>query len=93
MYSREAREAREARDAHVSRSCPQLPGTILRVFIPAGAVINFLNLIEFSSPGGICFIVRLPFLGGSVPGGCGGNDIAGLMDSVRAAGGTVEVVN
>jgi hypothetical protein len=45
--------------------CPQLPGTIARFFIPHGAVINLLNLIEISSPGGICLIVRLPFLGGA----------------------------
>ncbi|HBW34995.1 hypothetical protein [Desulfosporosinus sp. BICA1-9] len=43
--------------------CDQLPGTLLRVAIPPGAVINLLNLIEVASPSGICFIVRLPFLG------------------------------
>jgi hypothetical protein len=48
-------------------SCPKcgpLPGTLLRVAIPPGAVINLLNLIEIASPSGICLIVRLPFLGG-----------------------------
>ena len=48
-------------------SCPKcgpLPGTLLRVAIPPGAVINILNLIEIASPSGICLIVRLPFLGG-----------------------------
>jgi len=45
--------------------CPQLPGTIAKFFIPDGAVINLLNLIEISSPSGICLIVRLPFLGGA----------------------------
>jgi hypothetical protein len=40
--------------------CPQLPGTIIRINIPAGAVINLLNLIEITSPSGICLIIRLP---------------------------------
>jgi len=43
--------------------CGPLPGTLLRVFVPPGAVINLLNLIEVASPSGICLIVRLPFLG------------------------------
>lgn len=43
--------------------CGPLPGTLLRAFVPPGAVINLLNLIEVASPSGICLIVRLPFLG------------------------------
>ncbi|MGE4283377.1 MAG: hypothetical protein AB7G87_06595 [Clostridia bacterium] len=66
--------------------CPQLPGTILRVFIPAGAVINLLNIIELSSPSGICLVVRLPILGGN-------SNLATLINSVKQAGGTVEVMN
>lgn len=68
--------------------CPPLPGTVLRVFIPPGFVINILNIIEVTSPAGICLIVRLPFLG---------DDKKRLWDSVvhqvKEAGGTVEVVN
>lgn len=70
-------------------NCPQLPGTILRISIPPGAVINLLNLIEVTSPGGICLIIRLPILGGA----CGGNQLGGIMDAIRAAGGSVEVVS
>ncbi|WP_207751735.1 hypothetical protein [Clostridium rhizosphaerae] len=44
--------------------CRQLPGTVLRINIPAGATINILNLVELTSPSGICLILRLPFLGG-----------------------------
>jgi len=43
--------------------CGPLPGTLLRVFIPPGATINVLNLIEVASPSGICLIVRIPLLG------------------------------
>ena len=43
--------------------CPQKPGTLIRIFIPAGAVINLLNIIEVSSPSGICLIIRI-LLGG-----------------------------
>lgn len=46
-------------------SCPQLPGTLLRINIPAGTTINLLNLLELTSPGGICLIVRIPLLGGN----------------------------
>lgn len=42
--------------------CPQLPGTLLRVFVPPGIEINVLNLVEISLPSGICLQVRLPFL-------------------------------
>ncbi|QUH26982.1 hypothetical protein [Serpentinicella alkaliphila] len=66
--------------------CPQLPGTILRIFIPAGAVINLLNLIELTSPSGICLIIRLPLLGG------GNFNFASILNSVQQAGGSVEVV-
>lgn len=65
--------------------CPPLPGSILRISIPPGAVINLLNLIEINSPGGVCLIVRLPLLGG-----VGG--LSTIMDTIKAAGGTVEVV-
>ena len=70
-------------------NCPQLPGTILRINIPAGAVINLLNIIEVTSPGGICLIVRLPLLAGL----CGKNGIslADLQDAVKKAGGTIEI--
>lgn len=44
--------------------CRQLPGTVFRINIPAGATINILNLVELTSPSGICLILRLPFLGG-----------------------------
>ena len=69
--------------------CPQLPGTILRIFIPAGAEINLLNIIEVASPSGICIIVRLPFLCGDHKNGLG---LLGLVNSIRNAGGTVEIL-
>jgi len=67
-------------------SCPQLPGTVLRINIPAGAVINLLNRIAVTSPSGICLIVRLPLLGG------GNFNIRSIINSIQAAGGSVEVV-
>ncbi|MCC5911134.1 MAG: hypothetical protein JJT76_11925 [Clostridiaceae bacterium] len=69
------------------KPCPQLPGTLVRIFIPAGAVINLLNLIEITSPAGICLIVRLPFLGGRK------TDIfSTLTHAIEEAGGTLEFV-
>ncbi len=47
-----------------NQGCRQVAGTVLRINIPAGATINLLNLVELTSPSGICLIVRLPFLAG-----------------------------
>lgn len=69
--------------------CPQLPGTVLRVFIPAGAVINVLGIVEVTSPSGICFIIRLPFFDKIDKAH---NGFGPLFDSIKQAGGTVEVV-
>jgi hypothetical protein len=65
--------------------CPQLPGTLLRVFIPGGTVINLLNLIEVSSPSGICLIIRLPFIDGK-------RKYSNLINTIAQAGGTVEFI-
>lgn len=75
----------EAREFITEPVCPQLPGTVLRIAIPAGAVINLLNLIEVASPGGICLIIRLPIFGRTL-------GISSIIDAVRQAGGSVEVV-
>lgn len=66
--------------------CPQLPGTVLRVSIPPGAAINLLNIVELTSPGGICLILRIPLLGG-------GSNLGGIFDSIRNAGGKIEVLS
>ncbi|MFT9497346.1 hypothetical protein [Anaerosolibacter sp.] len=69
--------------SNLVNDCPQLPGTILRVNIPAGAVINLLNLLEIASPSGVCLIIRIPALGN----GLGLNT---LVNAIQQAGGTVE---
>ncbi|WZL74012.1 hypothetical protein QBE52_04520 [Clostridiaceae bacterium 35-E11] len=71
--------------AQQQEDCPQLPGTLIRINIPPGAVINLLNLIEISSPGGICLIVRIPLLNG-------GNGVSTLVNAIKQAGGTVEFI-
>jgi len=68
-------------NANEYNPCPQQPGTLVRIFIPAGAVINLGNLIEVSSPSGICLIIRIPILGGNNQG---------ILGAIRQAGGTVE---
>jgi hypothetical protein len=50
--------------------CKQLAGTVFRINIPAGAEINVLNLVELTSPSGICLILRLPFLAGECRPNC-----------------------
>lgn len=79
----------EGEERKYPNPCPQLPGTILRIFIPAGATINFFNFIELTSPGGICVILRFPFFGGL----CSGRDIKSFFDSIRKAGGKIEFTN
>ncbi|MEW9121477.1 MAG: hypothetical protein AB2421_02115 [Thermotaleaceae bacterium] len=64
--------------------CPQLPGTVVRINIPAGAVINVLNIFEITTPSGICLIVRIPLLGGRV-------SLGTLTDAIKKAGGTIEI--
>lgn len=71
--------------------CPQLPGTILRIFIPAGAVINLLNIIEVTTPSGICLIVRLPLLAGAEKNKI--LSINTIKDAIERVGGTVEFVD
>jgi len=63
--------------------CPELGGTILRIAIPPGFTINLLGLIELTSPSGICLIIRLPFID---------SNVNGILDTIRKAGGTVEVL-
>jgi hypothetical protein len=70
--------------------CPEMPGTILRIYFPPGTEINLLNLLEVSSPGGICIIVRVPLLAGASDLSLSLNSI---LDSIKKAGGRVEVVN
>lgn len=68
--------------------CPQKKGTILRIFIPPGAEINLLDIIEVASPGGVCIIIRLPFLEKL----CDKHSVAGIFDSIKRAGGRIEFV-
>jgi len=72
--------------------CPKKPGTLIRVFIPAGAVINLLNLIEVSSPSGICLVIRIPLLGGIDSNGRTWT-LGDIKDLVTSVGGSVEVMS
>ncbi|HOL16893.1 MAG TPA: hypothetical protein PLY40_01260 [Bacillota bacterium] len=66
--------------------CPQTRGTLFRIFIPAGTVINLLNVLELTSPSGICLILRIPLLQDKHAA------VQALFDAVKQAGGTVEAV-
>lgn len=58
------------------------PGTVLRVYIPPGAVINLLNLFEVASPQGISLLVRVPFLAGTM-------GLENIMGAMMGAGANV----
>jgi len=66
-------------------TCPNPCGTVLRICIPAGGVISILNLFEISSPNGINLIVRIPLF-------CGKAGLASIMETIKTAGGSVEVL-
>jgi len=63
--------------------CPFKPGTLLRIFIPAGTSINLANLLEVSSPSGICLLIRIPALNKD-------NLVNTVVNAVKEAGGSVE---
>jgi hypothetical protein len=72
------------------QSCRQVAGTVFRINIPAGATINLLNLIELTSPAGICLILRLPFLAGECKPS---HDYDRMFDAIRKVGGSVEAAD
>lgn len=67
------------------KKCEKLPGTLVQINIPAGATINLANLLEVTSPSGICLIVRSPLISNN-----DNFNIAGIMESLKKAGITVE---
>lgn len=75
----------------IQDACTKQPcGAVFRIFIPAGTTINLLNLIELTSPSGICLILRLPFLAGECKPT---HNYDRIFDTIRRSGGTVEAVN
>ena len=64
----------------------KMPKTKLRVTLPAGEKIKFLNLAEINAPAGVTMVLNLPFAMGE-------EGINKLFETVRASGGTVEVIN
>jgi hypothetical protein len=81
-----ANPSRQENSVEKCKKCGPLPGTtLLRINIPAGAVIQLLFL-EITSPTGICLIIRIPPLFSSSP------HFATVLESIRNAGGTIEFV-
>ncbi|MCX7922084.1 MAG: hypothetical protein N3B21_08755 [Clostridia bacterium] len=60
------------------------PKTRMRVTFPPGGEFKLLNIAEFSAPGGMTMVLNLPF-----PVGSGG--LGSICDSIRNAGGTVDI--
>jgi hypothetical protein len=75
---------------NTNNPCPAQPGTVLRIYFPPGMEINLLNIVEVSSPGGICLIVRLPFLAETANLSAG---LTGIIDTFKKAGAQVTVMN
>ncbi|KUG04936.1 hypothetical protein ASZ90_017674 [hydrocarbon metagenome] len=57
----------------------------MKLFLPAGAELTLLGLIQVISPSGVCLFVRIPALGGNT-------SLQNLIQQVQAAGGAVELV-
>lgn len=71
-----------------------LPGTVLRISVPEGTALNFLDFVEVVSPGGMGLLVRFPFLSGLTPGGISLNSaFSGILNAIKAAGGTIEFLS
>lgn len=68
-----------------------LAGNVLHISIPAGTEIELLNLFELTSPSGISLDARLPFLGGTLSPDTLSPEVFSIINSIRQAGGTVEV--
>lgn len=78
----------------MSEECPQLPGSLIRINIPGGAVITLLDLLEVASPGGICLIVRSPKLGEELATNGETNSNRGsIIDMVKKAKAVIDVIN
>lgn len=76
------------------RASARMQGSVLRVSIPAGTGINFLNIVEFSSPDEINLVGKLPILGGLKAADRSLNSaISGWMNAIKALGGTIEILN
>jgi hypothetical protein len=88
LLSPQSRDKKKKKD----QPCPHLPGTLLRIFIPAGAVINLLNLIEVTTPSGICLIVRIPLLGDNQEKNNTAFSLSNIVSAIEELGGTVEVM-
>jgi hypothetical protein len=75
----------------MAQTTSQLPGTILSFYVPVGAAVTFANLMELTTPSGICIALRLPFLSSLVPSGTGLSLIS-LLNTLKAAGGSIELL-
>lgn len=71
----------------------RLPGTILRLSIPEGTAVNFLNLFEVASPRGAYFVLRLPMLGGLTGDKSMSSLLPLMMNAFKAAGATIEFLS
>ncbi|MFU0824514.1 hypothetical protein [Clostridium sp.] len=65
--------------------CPEEPGTIIRISIPAGATLR-LGFIEVTSPSGICLLVKLRKLFDKK------NPIGDIADLAKKCGANIEIL-
>lgn len=72
----------------------QLPGSLVRINIPGGALINLLDLLEVASPEGINLVVRSPKLGANPENEEEANTNRGsILDVVRKAKAVIDILN
>jgi hypothetical protein len=69
------------------KRCEKAPGNLISINIPAGASIDIGNLLEITTPSGICLVVKIPLLGAD-----NSINIASVIDSLKKAGVTVEAI-
>lgn len=72
----------------------QLPGSLLKINIPGGALVNLLDLLEVVSPEGINLVVRSPKLGENLENEEEANNNRGsILDMIRKAKAVIDVLN
>ncbi|EQB89403.1 hypothetical protein J2Z44_002607 [Clostridium punense] len=68
-----------------SHECPDMEGQIAKINLPPGFTIKLLGLLELTSPGGICLILRSPLISGT------NTNLESIIDAFKKSGITVQL--
>jgi hypothetical protein len=69
-------------------TCSDKKGTLIRLYIAPRSTIEFLGLLEITSPSGMCLLVSSPLLAER-----GELNLLGILDELKKSGWKIEIVN